>query len=94
MLDRDLIGADASALDECLDIVLAGDICYEQPTASRAVDWLRRRSAEGAQVLLGDPGRTYLPRSGLRELATYRVQTTRELEDSDVRRTTVWAVDG
>ena len=41
-------------------------------------------------MLIGDPGRTYLPKSGLEKLVSYAVKTTRELEDTDVRNTSVW----
>ena len=73
-------------------LVLAGDICYEEPLAARVEAWLRVCAGRGATVLLGDPGRTYAPRSGLEELAQYAVQTTRELEDADVRNARVWRV--
>jgi predicted nicotinamide N-methyase len=73
-------------------VVTAGDICYEQPMAERAVKWLRRLAGCGSLVVLGDPGRTYLPTTGLRELARYRVPTSRELEDRDVRDGFVWQV--
>jgi predicted nicotinamide N-methyase len=73
-------------------IVTAGDICYEQPMAERAVKWLRSLAGCGSLVVLGDPGRTYLPTTGLRELARYRVSTSRELEDRDVRDGFVWQV--
>jgi predicted nicotinamide N-methyase len=73
-------------------IVTAGDVCYEREMAQRAIAWLRRRARCGALVLLGDPGRAYLPDSGLRELARYSVPTSRELEDRDVCDTVVWQV--
>ena len=41
-------------------------------------------AAAGRCVLVGDPGRTYLPRSGLERITAYSVKTTRELEDSDL----------
>jgi len=44
----------------------------------------------GVDVLVGDPGRSYLPREHLEELAVYQVPVTRALEDSEVKRTTVW----
>jgi predicted nicotinamide N-methyase len=72
------------------DVVLAGDICYEQPLAARVTDWLRDQSASGATVLMGDPGRTYLPKDGLEWVVRYAVKTTRELEDTDVRNAVVW----
>lgn len=66
-------------------VVTAGDVCYEQPMAERSIAWLRRLARCGSHVLLGDPGRTYLPKSGLRVLARYQVPTTRELEDRELR---------
>jgi predicted nicotinamide N-methyase len=74
------------------EIVTAGDMCYERAMADRLVPWLRRLAGQGALVLLGDPGRAYLPAAGLRERARYRVPTSRELEDRDFRDTVVWEV--
>ncbi len=84
---EDMIGR-----DDGWDTVLAGDVCYEREMSARVFDWLRALAARGATVLLGDPGRNYLPKSNLEELAVYDVQTTRELEDREVRRTKVWRV--
>ncbi len=85
--DRDLIGS-----DQGWDVVLAGDVCYERPMAERVAAWLRQLAARGALVLLGDPGRTYLPGTGLERVTAYAVKTSRELEDSDVRNAVVWRV--
>jgi predicted nicotinamide N-methyase len=73
-------------------IALAGDVCYEEPMASRAIALLRRIAARGRPALLGDPGRAYLPREGLSELARYLVPTSRELEDREAREGVVWRV--
>ncbi len=89
----DLVGADivgSSELD--WEIVTAGDVCYEREMAERVVPWLRGIARHGTLVLLGDPGRTYLPTSGLVERARYLVPTSRELEDRDSRETVVWEV--
>ena len=86
--DADLIGR----LDGGWDIVLAGDVCYERPMAERVAAWLTDLAAGGALVLLGDPGRTYLPKAGLERVTAYAVQTSRELEDTDVRNAVVWRV--
>jgi predicted nicotinamide N-methyase len=72
------------------DVVVAGDICYERPLADRVTAWLRSLAVEGVTVLLGDPGRTYLPKDGLDWVIRYAVKTTRELEDTDVRNAVVW----
>src|SRR3954454_2081205 len=66
-------------------VALAGDICYEEPMSSRALSLLRRIASRGRLALLGDPGRAYLPRSGLLERARYTVPTSRELEDREAR---------
>jgi predicted nicotinamide N-methyase len=72
------------------DVILAGDICYEKPLAERVLAWLGEARARGATVLIGDPGRSYFPRTGLTRLAEYQVPTTRELEDMAVKKTAVW----
>ena len=74
---------------QSFDVILAGDVCYEETMASGIVDWLRSAASGGARVLLGDPGRAYLP-AGLERLATYRVRTSRELESTEVRESTVY----
>jgi predicted nicotinamide N-methyase len=73
-------------------VILAGDMCYERPLAERVTTWLQRCAARGAHVLLGDPGRSYLPKDRLRKLATYTVPTTRALEDAEVKQTSVWTL--
>ena len=73
-------------------VILAGDICYEKPLAERVLAWLAEARARGATVLIGDPGRSYFPRTGLARLAEYQVPTTRELEDMAVKKTAVWAL--
>jgi len=74
------------------DVVLAGDICYEGPTAARAEAWFRRLAGAGVRVYIGDPGRTYLPKEGLQKITAYAVRTTREIEDTDLRNACVWQV--
>lgn len=86
--NRDLLDRGAAGWG----IALAGDVCYEEPMASRAVALLRRIAARGRPALLGDPGRAYLPREGLSELARYVVPTSRELEDREAREGVVWRV--
>jgi predicted nicotinamide N-methyase len=81
----DVIGRDGG-----WDAILVGDMCYERPLAERLTAWLDERARAGALVLMGDPGRTYFPKSGIERLATYQVQTTRELEDREVRETSVY----
>jgi predicted nicotinamide N-methyase len=74
------------------DLILVGDLFYEQTTATRARLFLERHAAAGAQVLIGDPGRSYLPMDRLTQLAEYRIPVTRELEDQEIKRTAVWTL--
>jgi predicted nicotinamide N-methyase len=72
------------------DVILVGDLFYERDTAARALAFLERHVAIGTRVLIGDPGRTYLPKERLTRLAEYFVPVTRELEDLEIKRTMVW----
>ncbi len=71
------------------DVILAGDVCYEAPMTAHILPWLRAMAAAGAEVLLADPGRAYLPRAGLQAVACHAVPTTLELEDRMVREVTI-----
>ena len=84
-LQADIVGEDRG-----WDTVLAGDICYEKDLAERVIDWLFSLSARGATVLIGDPGRSYLPAERLDSLAVYQVPVTRTLEDADIKKSSVW----
>ena len=72
------------------DLILAGDVCYEAPMTGHILPWLRAMAAAGAEVWLADPGRAYVPREGLAELARFEVPVTRELEDRDHRLVTIF----
>jgi predicted nicotinamide N-methyase len=74
------------------EVVTAGDVCYEQPMADQVTSWLRMLAVRGTLVLLGDPGRAYLPGQGLVERARYVVPTSREIEDRETREAVVWEV--
>ena len=72
------------------DVLLVADAFYERELARRVTGFLARGQARGADVLVGDFGRAYLPRDRLAPLAAYDVPGLSALEDSDVKRTTVW----
>jgi predicted nicotinamide N-methyase len=75
-----------------VDVILAGDVCYEAGLAERVVPWLRQAHDRGVDVLIGDPGRRYLPVDDLVELARYDVRTTTELEDLALKKGSVYAL--
>jgi predicted nicotinamide N-methyase len=89
-VDFAFTGNDLIETDEGWDVVLAGDVFYDRELASRLVPWFSALRLRGAEVLVGDPGRSYLPKDKLEALAIYQVPVSRALEDSEVKRTTVW----
>jgi predicted nicotinamide N-methyase len=72
------------------DVVLAGDAFYDRDMAGLMLPFLERASQAGALVLVGDPGRAYLPRERFTQVTTYDVPVERVIEDADVKPTTVW----
>ena len=82
---RDIIGSHVDA-----DVVLAGDVFYDRGLAEGLLPWFRMLTEEGFGVLVGDPGRSYLPKACLEAVAVYEVPVTRALEDSEIKKTTVW----
>jgi predicted nicotinamide N-methyase len=73
------------------DVLLAGDVSYEEPMAVRMAVWLHSAAEHGTRVLLGDPGRAYLP-PGLERLASYRLRTSREIEDAELTDAAVYTI--
>ena len=69
------------------EVILVGDLFYERPLAERLLAWLLPLEIP---ALLGDPGRNYFPKTQIEKLATYNVQTTRDLEDREIRETGVY----
>ena len=87
VIHRDVLDEDPPDVD----VILAGDCWYEVSLATRIVPWLAQAHDRGIDVLLGDPGRRYLPADGLVDRASYEVRTTTELEDMDQKRARVLA---
>jgi predicted nicotinamide N-methyase len=85
---RDVLDEDAPDVD----VILAGDCWYDAQLAERVLPWLQRARARGIDVLVGDPGRRYLPIDELVELASYDVRTTTELEDLALKQGRVYAM--
>jgi predicted nicotinamide N-methyase len=85
---RDVLGEAPPAVD----VLLVGDACYERAMTARVLAWLRTARKRGTRVLLGDPGRAYLPAGGLARLAEYDIPTTADLEGVTRRRTAVYTL--
>jgi predicted nicotinamide N-methyase len=75
-----------------VDLICAGDVFYERPMAEAVIAWLKTARTQGAEVLIGDPKRSYFPKGELIQLAEYEVPTTRELEDQAVKRSGVYGM--
>ena len=73
-----------------VEVILVGDVFYEQPLAVRLLSWLKIAGRRGIETLIGDPFRTYLPLGELDLLTTYHVPVSRDLEDHEIRRTSVF----
>lgn len=84
--ERDLLAEDG--LPEA-DVVLAGDVFYAARMSAAVLPWLRAHANAGRLVLVGDPGRAWLPGSGLQPLYEVEVRTSREWESRDTRLTRV-----
>ncbi|WP_149746718.1 methyltransferase [Rhizobium sp. RU35A] len=89
-VDITFFGADLVDHAVEADVVLAGDVFYDRAFADRLVPWFAGLAEAGRTVIVGDPGRAYLPKDRLVALATYQVPVTRALEDSEIKKTTVW----
>lgn len=76
---RDLL-ADVTPPAAC-DVVLVGDLFYARDLAEQAERWLGAARSSGCEVLLGEPGRAFALRDGVRELAGYDVAVSEELEN-------------
>ncbi len=79
----------AAAPPAC-EVILVGDLFYEKGLAERVLSWLAAAEEQGIPALIGDPGRSYLPRGELTKLGQYRVEVTRDLEDAEIKMTSVW----
>lgn len=86
---------DVLALTDCpWDVVLAGDVCYEKPMAEKVFAWMRRCAVLGADVLMADPGRSYLPTTGLMKVGAQTIACSMELEDRISRDVVVYKIVG
>lgn len=77
-----------------VDLVLVGDVFYGQNVADRVTPFLERCLNAGIEVLVGDPGRAYLPRSRLHLLAEYEVPDFGQTKDGALKPSSVFRFEG
>ena len=82
----------AGALPE-VDIILAGDICYEKAMTDAMLTYFRRAVQQGIAVYIGDPHRSYFPKTGLTRVADYEIVTNADIEDAGLKAASVWKLD-
>ena len=70
-------------------LVTVGDVFYDERIAAVMLPALAAFAAAGAEVLVGDPRRAYLPTARLVPVATYDVEVEVDIEDSPVKTTDV-----
>jgi predicted nicotinamide N-methyase len=72
------------------DVVLAADVFYQRDLAVLALRFLCAARDAGADVLVADPGRAFVPAQALTVVASYDVPVLTVLEDSPVKRVTIY----
>jgi predicted nicotinamide N-methyase len=72
------------------EVVVAADVFYQRELAELALCFLRRAARSGADVLVADPGRAFLPADCLAPLVSYQVPVLTVLEDAAVKEVTVY----
>jgi predicted nicotinamide N-methyase len=86
IVTEDVIGR----ISKDYEVILVGDVFYDQQIADLVLPWLKELKAKGREILIGDPGRFYLPNMGLERIARYAGETTGLMEDTDLRNAGVW----
>ena len=90
------VAVEARAFDLAADgpgdaeVVLAGDVFYQRQLAELALRFLRAAAGAGADVLVADPGRAFVPAASLTALARYQVPVLTAIEDAPVKSVTVY----
>jgi predicted nicotinamide N-methyase len=71
-------------------VALIADVFYQRELAGLALRFLRRAADNGANILVADPGRTFLPAADLTPLTSYEIPVLSVLEDTPVKTVTVY----
>jgi predicted nicotinamide N-methyase len=85
-------GADGNSTAGGADVVLAADVFYQRELAALALAFLTGAASSGADVLVADPGRAFVPRSALTPLASYQIPVLSVLEDCGLKTVTIYTL--
>ncbi len=86
IVSEDLLGA--APCD--VDLVLVGDLFYGRALAKRVTAWLACCAAAGQEVLVGDPGRAFLPHDRLTRLVDHETPDFGTGRDGEAGRSAVF----
>ena len=75
-------------------LVTVGDVFYDEKIAAVMLRELTRLTHAGAEVLIGDPHRHYLPTDALEVVARYDVDVETDIEDAPVKPSVVARLRG
>ena len=73
-----------------MDVLLAGDFCYDEELSERVFSWLEELLDTGIEVYVGDPGRVFLQKERLHTVWRGKAEPGHEYDDPDVRRAGVF----
>lgn len=77
-----------------VDLILAGDICYEKTMSDTMLSYFRRAQHDNIAVFIGDPHRSYFPsQGGLKKVAGYTISTHADIEDTREKAASVWRME-
>jgi predicted nicotinamide N-methyase len=93
VLDRGLADLGVPVGTDPAPLVVAGDVFYSEPMSARVLTFLRRAARDGADVLVGDPGRAFFPSDYFTAVTASEMRVRRELESTDRRTVTIWRIN-
>jgi predicted nicotinamide N-methyase len=93
VLDRCLADLGVQVPGGAAPVVLAGDVFYSQAMSAQVLTFLRLAARDGADVLVGDPGRAYFPADYFTAVTTFDVPVRPELESTTVRSVTIYRIN-
>jgi predicted nicotinamide N-methyase len=86
---EDLLGVE----DLAWEVVLVGDVCYEEHASRAILEWLGRLAGRGITVLVGDPHRGYVERAPVSLLASYDAPADNDRHGRSLTRTSVFRIE-
>jgi predicted nicotinamide N-methyase len=93
VLDRGLADLGVPTDGDPPPLVVAGDVFYSEEMSGRVLTFLRRAARDGAEVLVGDPGRAFFPGEYFTQVDAFEMAVRPELESTTSRTVTIWRMN-